>query len=107
MMKPTKEEIRDKIVTNGFTLKEFLSLRRDYKDTRKIFHPDLIKELSFQDVIYKKAREALSPIKYLPLLHCFFLFLLWFRSRTAISLCLFFSVCLVCGIYFQRQGKAK
>ncbi|EEM8095963.1 hypothetical protein DER63_13835 [Salmonella enterica] len=73
MMKPTKEKIRDKIVTNGFTLKELLSLRRDYKDTKKTFHPDLTKALSFQDVIYKKAREALSPVKIFAPVALFFL----------------------------------
>ncbi len=62
-MKIAKDKIRNKIATNGFTRKELYSLRRDYKDAKKTFHPDLTKELNFQYVIYKHAKAALSPVK--------------------------------------------
>lgn len=105
-MKPTKDKIRTKIVTNRFTRKELLSLRRDYKAVKKTFHPDLTKGLNFQDVIYKHAQEALSPIKiFVPVALLFLIPPLVSKSYNYFMS--IFSVCLGCGSFFQRQEIIK
>ncbi|EBP4342235.1 hypothetical protein UK30_10310 [Salmonella enterica] len=59
-MKPTKDKIRNKIATNGFTRRELLSLRRNYKDTKKTFHPNLTKDITLTDIIYETADKSIS-----------------------------------------------
>jgi len=72
-MKPSKAKIRSKIKTNGFTRKELLSFKKEYDDVKSTFHPNLTKDFSLQDVIYKQAKGSLSPLQIFFPMAIFFL----------------------------------
>ncbi|EBZ5771633.1 hypothetical protein EC412_05020 [Salmonella enterica subsp. enterica serovar Redlands] len=55
--------VRDKIISNGFTKKELLALRNNYKKIKNTFHPKLTKDLVFIKVIQKTSRDSLSPLQ--------------------------------------------
>lgn len=59
----TKDVVRKKILTNGFTPKELFSLRKDYKNIRNTFNPKLIVDVTLLSNIYKQAKNALSPLQ--------------------------------------------
>lgn len=63
---------RDKIVSNGFSTRELLSLRWIYRELKKVYHPELTRELTFEKVIAEEARKSFSLTKYYLLAFVFF-----------------------------------
>lgn len=101
-MKPSKAKIRNKIKTNGFTRKELLSFKKEYDDVKNTFHPNLTKDFSLQDVIYKQAKGSLSPLQIFFPMAIFFLIPPFISNNKGYFFMTVFFFYLVCGIFFQR-----
>ncbi|MCX8959085.1 hypothetical protein EHW66_20565 [Erwinia psidii] len=57
-------EARDKIISNGFSTRELLSVRWIFRELKQVYHPKLTQDLSLEAVITEEARKSLSFQKY-------------------------------------------
>lgn len=57
-------KLRKKIATNGFTQRELLGMRRIYKELKKVYHPDMTRELTLEDAIKEETRKSFTLMKY-------------------------------------------
>ncbi|MFC0139716.1 hypothetical protein ACFFJN_06345, partial [Erwinia mallotivora] len=57
-------EARDKIISNGFSTRELLSVRWIFRELKQVYHPKLTQDLSLEAVITEEAGKSLSLQKY-------------------------------------------
>lgn len=99
------EQIRNKIITNGFRRDELFKLRQSYKNVKKTLHPDLTKDLAFADVIYDCAKDAMSLWFPAVAFISFFLGIVLDRGAAFFFMSAIFSILSVMIIFSDAKGN--
>lgn len=102
-----KKDIKGKIKSNGFTKKEFLYYRGEYKNLKKVYNPNITKKMSLEDIIFGDAKDAFLNIKIYTGILLFFVFGSLLMSAGKDALVYFFIIIPVIflSVFFHAKNK--
>ena len=57
-------DLKGKIASAGFSKQELLGFKRQFRELKTIYHPDLTSELTLQSLIKEEARKSIALTRY-------------------------------------------
>ncbi|MEW5291555.1 hypothetical protein ABW286_20650 [Erwinia papayae] len=73
--------IEEKIATNGFSKRDLLGFKRQYDEIKKVYHPNLTKELTLQGLIVEEASKSVGLIRLFIVVIIVFTIVAWLFGR--------------------------